>query len=319
MNNISFQAFQESDNIPSNANLSKLNISNTPVCTASSSLKKKETSNIISIPLNIYSNYTNSDSQELKTDQNSLAKHSTPNSQNIPNIASNAIKSSLNASNSNFVKLINQKIQLASSTSNPSTGAMDPKTSNSNNTNNPNTSNNNISMNEQIILLSQLANNAALIQSMNMLNSANCNNLNNANANSHNVNIQHQQQQNRILFPLNSPNFMANNNTLNNMNFNLQNVMPMMVNKGNFMNMNANINNVNNLQKANVPLHPSMQGNVGKSHTLFSSNFLHLLNKNYIDSKLSSMAHVKILNSPYRNSIIPVVPEIFSKSKNLDK
>ena len=81
---------------------------------------------------------------------------------------------------------------------------------------------------------------------------------------------------------------------------------------------NLNINN-QNIQK--IGFYPQSNSNkkyIPNNNKIpsLSSNFNHLLTKIYIDFRVSSLAHVKILNPTYRNTIIPVVPEIFSKSNN---
>lgn len=92
-------------------------------------------------------------------------------------------------------------------------------------------------------------------------------------------------------------------------NFNFQNHP---INSLNYQNHNqGNINRNSGNNNKNI----QQKGYNLKSNNLLSSNFLHLLNKNYNDSKLSSMAYIKIINSKHRNSIVPAIPEIFTKNK----
>lgn len=80
----------------------------------------------------------------------------------------------------------------------------------------------------------------------------------------------------------------------------------------NFNLINQNINNIVCPNPSKLAFNPE-QNKLYEKPINSSSNFLHLLNKNYIESKQFSLAHIKIINAVYRNSIIPVVPEIFSK------
>jgi hypothetical protein len=100
-----------------------------------------------------------------------------------------------------------------------------------------------------------------------------------------------------------------------NLNQNLQNVhinVPHQMNNMNNNPINQNNNKIifpNPINSANHPVVINAQN----KNQILSSNFMHLLSKNYLESKQLSLAHVKILNPVYRNSIIPVVPEVFSK------
>jgi len=81
----------------------------------------------------------------------------------------------------------------------------------------------------------------------------------------------------------------------------------------NFNHINQNINKNVLPNPLKIAFNPE-QFKIYEKPLNSSSHFLHLLNKNYIESKQFSLAHIKIINAVYRNSIIPVVPEIFSKS-----
>ena len=123
-------------------------------------------------------------------------------------------------------------------------------------------------------------------------------------SNSNNLKINNQIQQIQMFIPINPMN-------MNNIN---QNLMHIPIN--NNINMNSitnNMNQMNNYTQSNS--NKKYIPNNNKIPSL-SSNFNHLLTKIYIDFRVSSLAHVKILNPTYRNTIIPVVPEIFSKSNN---
>lgn len=197
--------------------------------------------------------------------------------------------------------IINQKINL-----NKYNGEqMNSSNQTSNFNNNNNINNPNMNMNKLINQgINKNTNNNFLNQNSNNLNNNNflaqqqmqiLNQFNNLGNSSNPM-----QMMNKIALNMQNQSLQMNNNPQQQSFFNNNNNPNSNVNKIVFPNPNAGINQpVVNSQNKNLS---------------FSSNFLHLLNKNYIESKLSSLAHVKILNPVYRNSIIPVVPELFSKS-----
>lgn len=338
INNISFQANNISD-----GNSSNLKVGTLPIKIPSFNLKINESSNIISVSSNKNEN-ANGNKSETKSDLKSL---------NISTVNSGAsdlssAKSVSNSTNASFVKNINNKIQLAINGNHPSNNSNNNKiggitSSNNVNNNNHNTNdvlNQNVAANsnggfsEQMLILAQLANNSILMQNMNSLNSSVYNKNNNMNPsnyngisnNNYNTGNTLEPQQNQTPNPL-----LSNIGNINNMNLikeglsQISSKNPLIFNSNNnnnlfnkpqhFQNKSRNFNNNINsptIQKGNFP-HQQSSNNSNKPSNSLSSIFPHLLNKHYIDFKLSSLAHIKILNSKYRNSIIPVVPELFSK------
>lgn len=230
---------------------------------------------------------------------------------NIGKIMSAKLNGKLNKTNvqdqSNYV---NQKINLNKYNNNNN-----DQVSSSNLMNNFNTTNmnklinqgnfNNTNLNSSS--LNNINNNFSAQQQMQIMNQFNnISNLNNPMQMMNKIAMNLQNQNNMNFINQTNPSVQMNNipqqSLLNNINMSLIN--------GN--NPNQNMNKIvfpNPNAGINQPAVNSHNKNLS-----FSSNFLHLLNKNYIESKLSSLAHVKILNPVYRNAIIPVVPELFSKS-----